>query len=176
MAEQPQNPMQNPHTDKLSDEAGHAPKKHIPIAVYVLIGAVFFAIFALIQGVEYQENKALLHDKAPKIEELSLASRRVAEEMKLGMTRQDTLRLLGPADWASIRGDTGAYAMPDDESFGLELRWKNPRCRDVLVMFSPEERVIGWDAGADYCRAQHSADRADFACTKPDRAKLCGRL
>ena len=66
-----------------------------------------------------------------------------AARLEMGMNREGVIRLLGPATWASIPGDTGDLALPDPR-IGLELYWRNPGCFPVAVDFDPSMKVSGY--------------------------------
>lgn len=98
-----------------------------------------------------------------------------AASLKMGMTRQAVISLLGPAMWASIPGDKGDLALPDPR-ISLELRWPSPGCFPVVASFDQSGKLSGWDEGRVCVK---DADRfnppAEYACTKKDRSRLCGR-
>lgn len=150
-------------------------KARIPNTYYALIAVAF----ALVIGVGYlasiaDQKQQVTEDKtAPEQPAISQVSQRATDQLYLDMTREEVIRLLGLPTWAAVYGDEGPLS-PPDKSIGLELRWDNPTCRDVLVMFSPPpHRVIGWDSGANYCRSNIVTDRSDFECSNPDRQRYC---
>lgn len=150
-------------------------KARIPNTYYALIAIAF----ALVIGVGYlasiadQKQHVEEEAAAPEHPAISPLSQRATDQLYLGMPREEVIRALGIPTWAAVYGDEGPLS-PPDESIGLELRWENPACRDVLVMFSPPpHRVIGWDTGANYCRTGIVTDRSDFECTNPDRQQYC---
>jgi len=107
---------------------------------------------------------------AGKITELS----KKASNLKMGMSRQSVISLLGPATWAVIPGDTYDFTLPDPR-IKLELYWKNPGCSPVIVQFNAKLKVLGWDEGRIYCgKDAHLFEPAeDYSCGKPNREKYC---
>ena len=97
-----------------------------------------------------------------------------ASRLKMGMTREAVIRLLGSATWASIPGDKGEFAPPDPR-IGLELFWRNPGFTPVAVDFDRNLKVIGWDTGQIPLQDYYLVEPTDkYSCTKPDRSKYCG--
>jgi hypothetical protein len=98
-----------------------------------------------------------------------------ASQLKLGMTRAEAIDLLGHATWASIPGDRGEFA-PSAPEVALELFWRNPGCKPVVVDFDRDFKVIGWDEDRD-CLPDadvHLGEPPDkFSCRRPDRAGFC---
>jgi hypothetical protein len=98
-----------------------------------------------------------------------------ASRLKLGMTRAEVIALLGSPTWASIRGDTGEFA-PSAPKVALELFWRNPGCKPVVVDFDNNFRVTGWDEDRD-CLPDadvHLGEPPDeYSCRRPDRAAFC---
>jgi len=112
---------------------------------------------------------ALSYATAGKVTELS----KKASQLKMGMSRQAVIRLLGPATWASIPGDEGEFPIPDPR-IKLELYWRNPGCAPVVVDFNRNLRVIGWGEGRLCIKDAHLLEPSDeYSCKKPDRAKFC---
>jgi len=97
-----------------------------------------------------------------------------AGRLKLGMRRPEVIALLGPATWAKLPKDKGSD--PLEPHFSLELKWRSPGCAPVVVVFDAAAKVSGWDEGR-LCRknAEIFNPTDEFACTKKDRASLCGR-
>jgi hypothetical protein len=97
-----------------------------------------------------------------------------ASQLKMGMTREAVIRLLGSPTWASIPGDTGEFAIPAPQ-IALELFWRNPDCAPVVVDFDYNLRVIGWDEGRAICGkdAHLFQPSEEYSCNKSDRAKFC---
>lgn len=151
-------------------------KARIPNTYYALIATAFVLVIGVGYLATIAGQKQLVEEAstpAPEQPVMSQVSQRATDQLYFGMTREETIRLLGIPTWAAVYGDEGPLS-PPDESIGLELRWDNPTCRDVLVMFSPPpHRVIGWDTGANYCRTGIVTDRSGFECSNPDRQQYC---
>jgi hypothetical protein len=101
-----------------------------------------------------------------------------AGTLKIDMTIEQVIELLGPATWAVKKGDKGEFAL--DPSFGLELtlRWDNAPYLPVAVDFNQAQKVTGWDLGKTKDKAMAglmARGLADFSCQKEDRKSLCGR-
>ena len=97
-----------------------------------------------------------------------------ASMLKFKLTKKEVIRLLGPATWAVIPGDTGDFTLPG-KTFGLVLYWKNDPCTPVIVDFNIDFRVTGWDEGWAICgeEAQYFGPSDDYSCSKPDRSSYC---
>jgi hypothetical protein len=154
-----------------------AKKANIPNTYYALIALAFASIigivYLVIVGLQSKEIRDEATHAKPAIAQMPKAARFAKTGLRLNLSRSDVIREMGKPDWAAIPGDKGTLALPD-ESFGLELRWNNPECRDVVVMFSPPpHRVIGWDDGMTYCRTGIKDDHSDFSCNLPDRKQFC---
>lgn len=155
--------------DKLFDKIQN---KQIPNVYFLLIGIAFCAVVGVVYLAIYgmQRNVVLNEDRqlggtTPKHFNFS--------RLDYGMSRRDVIHALGKPDWAALSGDEGSLAPPASD-IGLELRWSNPSCRDVVVMFDKSrEHVIGWDTGDKYCGTMVESSRDAFLCTQPDRAKYC---
>lgn len=95
--------------------------------------------------------------------------------LKIGMSREETVDLLGCATWAVIRGDGGALTLPDP-AIGLELYWKNRPCSPIVIEFDYKGKVTGWDAGKGFCdgTAHMLEPSEEYSCSKEDRKKICG--
>lgn len=107
---------------------------------------------------------------AGKISELS----KKASSLKIGMSRQSVITLLGPPTWAVIPDETHDFTLRDPR-IKLELYWKNPGCSPVIVQFNAKFNVSGWDEGRIYCgKDAHLFEPAeDYSCNLPDRARYC---
>lgn len=149
---------------------------NIPNSYYALIALAFISVIGVVYliniGVSTQQIKR--EPDAPVVKKkLTKPARYAHDIIDIDMSREQVIAAMGPADWAAIPGDSGMLSLPDNE-FGLELRWSNPDCRDVVVSFSPPPyKVIGWDAGSDFCRMGLKEEKTDFSCDLPDRSKLC---
>lgn len=98
-----------------------------------------------------------------------------AGSLKIGMTRQAVIALLGPATWASIPGDKGDFELPDP-SFSLQLRWPSPGCFPVVANFDQSGKLNGWDEGRVCIKdADKFVPSAEYSCAKKDRSRLCGK-
>ena len=97
-----------------------------------------------------------------------------ASELKLGMSRQSVISLLGHPTWAVIPGDKGDLALPDPR-INLELYWKNTPCSPVVIQFDSAYKVTGWDEGRAFCGkdARLFEPSNEYSCGKADRSKLC---
>lgn len=151
-------------------------KANIPNSYYLVMAIAVFSVAALgyaisISGTKKQTEPAPATEQTRQTSDLS---RRVAQDITLGMPRSEVIRRLGLPDWAAVWGDKGVLATPDPD-IALELRWKNPSCREAVVMFSPPPyRVIGWDAGAHFCRSQLPMQgREAFSCANEERRQYC---
>lgn len=146
----------------------------IPNSYYVVIALAVFSIAAVSYGISISGNrKQIAEDESPETTRAdSLLSKKV-NNLTLGMHRKEVIRSLGLPDWVALWGDRGMLAPPTRE-IALELRWKNPECREILVMFDENENVIGWDDGAHFCKDQLPLKgREPFECSQPDRAQYC---
>lgn len=150
-------------------------RTNIPNSYYALILLAVISVAAVTYGVSISSQKKQVDTETGQSEDArvdTMMSRKV-NDLTLGMTRSEVIRKMGIPDWAAVWGDDGPLAPPDPE-IALELRWKNPECREILVMFSPEKEVIGWDDGAHFCNADlPMKGREQYACTQPDRAQYC---
>ena len=97
-----------------------------------------------------------------------------ASGLKIGMSRQSVISLLGNPAWAVIPGDKGDFSLPDPR-IRLELYWKNTPCSPVVVQFNSAYKVTGWDEGRAFCGkdAQLFEPSNEYSCGKGDRSKLC---
>jgi hypothetical protein len=97
-----------------------------------------------------------------------------ASHLKIGMSRQEVIKLLGPPTWAVIPGDRGQFTL-SDPSLSLELHWKNRPCAPVVVQFNRNNRVDGWDEGRAICGedAKLFELTKDYSSKRPDRSKFC---
>ena len=150
-------------------------KATIPNVYYVWVVLAFAAVIAVLYAVEISKKSELIEaettTKAPSA--MISAAEYAKQDLKLGMSRNDVIRRMGKPDWAIIPGDKKPLSLPD-ATFGLELRWHNPACRNVVVMFSPPPyRVIGWDSGATYCSRRAKENYDALSCALPDRNHLC---
>ena len=151
-------------------------KKKVPVAAYIALAFVFM-IFA---GIIFAGNFTGSNVSEPADEKITVAnypllSLRAHDKLRIGMTRTQVVSLLGEPQWASIPGDKGGLALISND-FGLELRWANPDCRDITVIFGKNpQTVIGWDDGGNYCGDKETTDHAPYSCEKPDRQFFCTR-
>lgn len=96
-----------------------------------------------------------------------------AARLKMGMSRAEAIKLLGPATWAVLPSDTGKDALPDP-SIVLLLAWKNPGCTAVRIHFDARMHVIGWDEGRLCMTGAERFDLPDqFLCNRQDRRAKC---
>jgi hypothetical protein len=97
-----------------------------------------------------------------------------ASRLRLGMTRENVIRLLGKPKWAVIPNDKGEFAL-SDRRIKLELHWHNPGCNPVVVQFNDMLKVTGWDEGRAFCGkdARLFEPSDEYSCIKPDRDKFC---
>ena len=97
-----------------------------------------------------------------------------ASALKIGMTRQAAINLLGTSAWAVIPGDKGDLELPDPR-IRLELYWKNPPCSPMVVQFDSSYKVTGWDEGKAFCgKDAHLFEPSnEYSCGKADRTKFC---
>lgn len=97
-----------------------------------------------------------------------------ASGLKIGLSHQAVISLLGNPAWAVIPGDKGDLSLPDSR-IRLELYWKNTPCSPVVVQFDSTNKVTGWDEGRAFCgKDAHLFEPSDeYACGKVDRSKLC---
>lgn len=150
-------------------------RTNIPNSYYVVILLAVISVAAVSYGVAISSQKKQLDaedNTSAQTRVTSLLSRKV-NDLNLGMSRREVIRKMGIPDWVAVWGDEGLLA-PPDPNIALELRWKNPECREILVMFSPEDEVIGWDDGAEYCKSGlPMKGREQYTCTQPDRAQYC---
>ena len=97
-----------------------------------------------------------------------------ASGLKIGMSRQAVISLLGHPTWAVIPGDKGDLSLPDPR-IRLELYWKNTPCSPVVVQFDSAYKVTGWDEGRAFCgKDAHLFEPSnEYSCDKADRSKFC---
>ena len=97
-----------------------------------------------------------------------------AQGLKIDMTRTQVLRVLGKPKWAAIPGDRGPMSLKD-KSFGLELRWENPGCRDITVLFAADTmKTVAWDDGSERCDYKEDLPNKEaFSCELADRKQYC---
>lgn len=147
----------------------------VPNSYYFVMLLAVASVLAVAYGVSISGQKKAMEQEQNMPENArqeSYLSRKVSD-ITLGMSRNEVIRRMGLPDWAVVWGDDGVLSTPDPE-IALELRWKNPECREISVMFSPENDVIGWDDGANFCNAGlPMEDREQYACTQPDRQQYC---
>lgn len=149
-------------------------KANIPNSYYLVMFVAVVSVVGVGYAVSISGTKRQLEQTEESAQEISDLSRRVAQDITLGMPKDEVIRRLGLPDWAAVWGDRGVLATPDPD-IALELRWNNPTCREVVIMFSPPPyRVIGWDDGAHFCKSQLPMEGRDqFACTREDRQQYC---
>jgi hypothetical protein len=143
----------------------------IPNSYYLLVVLAFASVAGVVYLAAYtpQDNVTQNGAQAPQKQLRTFDTNRLT----YGMTRRDVIHALGKPDWAAFPTDSGSLA-PPKAGIGLELRWDNPACRDVVVMFDESRnQVIGWDDGAKFCRQNREDDRDTFACSLPERAEYC---
>ncbi|MGD9108805.1 MAG: hypothetical protein PVI75_06530 [Gammaproteobacteria bacterium] len=80
-----------------------------------------------------------------------------AVHLKLGMTKAQVIKLLGPPTWANT-----------DEGVPLTLAWRNGNCNPVVVTFDKHVLVDGWDEGRVECSDLTYTDVPDdqYLCSK----------
>lgn len=151
---------------------------NIPNVYYLWAGLSFALFIALIYTVQINSNEPASSGTAATgtPPALAYASRFATQDLRLNMSRSEVIGKMGKPNWAIIPGDKGPLSL-SNASFGLELRWNNPSCRDVKVIFSsPLLRVVGWDDGATYCHMRPKEENYEnFSCTLPDRKQFCER-
>jgi len=83
--------------------------------------------------------------------------------LKLGMTKAQVIKLLGPPTWAD-----------SDEGVPLELAWRNGKCNPVVVTFDKQIKVDGWDEGRVECFVTTYTDLPDdqYLCSNPKNAAM----
>jgi len=95
-----------------------------------------------------------------------------ASKLNVRMSREEVFNLLGWPTWVVMSGDEGKLALPDP-GIELELYWKNPGWRPVVVQFDESYEVTGWDEGRTYCgddvRLFEPSD--EYLCSKVDPAE-----
>ena len=89
-----------------------------------------------------------------------------ASELRLGMTTEEVLALLGPPSWAVTSEDSSEYSGLD---LPLLLIWKNGNCNPVEVEFSVVGEALGWNEGRALC------GDAEYAFL-PEEAFACPRI
>lgn len=148
-------------------------KKNIPNSYYFVIALAAVSVVAVLYAVTYSGTGSEEEDGGagqPELSYISLKTQRLA----IDMSRDEVIRLMGLPDWAvtwNPRADVSTVAA----DIALELYWKNPQCRPVTVMFSPEQRVIGWDDGTGACRTPGLTEEelAPHRCTRAEMARHC---
>jgi hypothetical protein len=97
-----------------------------------------------------------------------------ASELKIGMSRQAIISLLGHPTWAVIPSDKGRLSLPDSR-IRLTLYWKNAPCTPVIVQFDSAYKATGWSEGRVSCgKDVHLLDPSnEYSCAKVDRSKFC---
>jgi hypothetical protein len=148
-------------------------KKNIPASYYILILVSVFAIVAVIFIAGYVNNTPITaEEKAEEAKQVSDKSQRIIRDMHLGMPKDEVIRRMGLPDFAVAAGQSGSGKLGQSD-IALELRWKNPACREVAVMFSPEpHEVIGWDDGTEFCKSAKPTDEA-LSCSREENAQYC---
>ena len=96
-----------------------------------------------------------------------------ASGLEMRMTRAEVLGELGPATWAVVAGDSGSYALTDNDA--LRLFWQNaPGCAPVMALFDADTTLSGWDEGRTCLDGVDPYDPGPGrACTLPGRRSLC---
>ena len=153
-------------------------KKHIPLWTFFLFAGCVVAftitlIFLTIHNRRTEIQQTMLPEgfETPPVATTALSKK--AEQLRIGMTREQAIELLGTPYAAALPQDSGPLTLPNG-SFGLELRWKNPGCRDISVMFSENPLlVIGWDDGSGFCTLKDTRSRKHISCEKEDRKNFC---
>lgn len=151
-------------------------RANIPNTYYALIALACFSIIGVIKlaDIAVQGKRVSAGEVAEAAKPaLAPAARDMEEVIALGMPRAEVARRLGTPTWAVTPEDDSPLAPPSGEDFALEWHWANPACREAVVLFSADNRVVGWDAGTDYCRMAEKRDYSDLSCTLPERAALC---
>lgn len=97
-----------------------------------------------------------------------------AAKLKIGMSRQDVISLLGNPSWAVIPTDKGDFYI-SSSSVALGLYWKNTPCSPVVVDFDNTYKVDGWDEGRALCgdEAYLFEPSNEYSCSNGDRAEFC---
>ncbi len=98
-----------------------------------------------------------------------------AANLKMGMSRAQVIKLLGPAQWVVLPTDKGDWEFLDATT-GLELYWDNPGNSNVIVMFDLSLNVIGWDEGRLKMKPEDENvldPPSDYSCEKEDRSEYC---
>lgn len=148
-------------------------KKNIPASYYILILVSVFAVISVVFIAGYVSNTPITEaEKAAEAKKVSDKSQRIIRDMHLGMPKDEVIRRMGLPDYAIAAGrEKGLRLVTSD--IALELRWKNPACREVAVMFSEEPyEVIGWDDGTEYCKSANATDE-EFSCSRAENAPYC---
>lgn len=99
------------------------------------------------------------------------ASAREGRRITREPTRAEVIESLGPSNWAILPGDKGEFAMQPGDG-ALELYWRNGACSPVSAMFDQSMHLIG-DVDSAQCLGIDVNPGAQYACTKPDRARFC---
>lgn len=164
--------MNNPDIIQSLKKKAH---QQIPNKAFLIVAAAALVVAAASFGsFLHQNNKA-----SPAVKTTGagiFASQDFTKEMgklRLGMSRQKVINLLGPASWVILSTDRGKYTLSDD-TLAFELQWENKDCRNASVAFSKvTQGAVGWDDGSGYCESSPPPSFDRFSCNKPDRQALC---
>jgi len=87
-----------------------------------------------------------------------------ALQLKIGMTKEDVVHLLGEPTWAD--GSKGHF---------LVWSWKNGHCNPIRVTFDKNRQVNGFDEGRLVCLAANytRTPSAQYSCSHKNRKHLC---
>lgn len=93
-------------------------------------------------------------------------------KVKLGMTRETVISVVGSPDWAIIPSDSGDFTL--EPEYSLELLWQSQGCAPALVAFDHTGKVVGWNEGRICFKGAKTVEpTAEYACSKEDRKKYC---
>jgi len=119
-------------------------------------------------------------NQAPKVNlsnstesDLTLLSRK-AGRLQMGMSRSEVIRQLGPPDWVITPADTNKdwKCAP---GITLNLAWRNGSHYPVVVDFTGNYTVIGWDEGQQempVTNSEHRLPPSSLSATQPGRNLL----
>jgi len=93
-----------------------------------------------------------------------------AAGLKANLTRAKVIADLGAPTWAILSTDKGDWAMLG-AGIAYELYWKNGKCNPVVVQFTKNDKVAGWDEGAK-CKGAKNPPKK-YSCKNADRSKYC---
>ena len=96
------------------------------------------------------------------------------DRLREGISREEVVALLGPADFADLPGEDGRFSLVGTEG-NLTLFWRNGACEPAASSFGEGGGLVLWQSGLSCGGVTSHYVRllADQACSREDRAALC---